>query len=103
MRKYQRRLDAIRREADKAIGQLVKELRAAYVVPYCDRYGVRFRSGMGTWAFFDDCAFMLRDTDGRGDGEGRKLPRRLCDVLNLETPVDCVSLGALMDDYTPKD
>lgn len=76
---------------DKAFYALAKRVRDEHVVPFCNRTGLRFKSGMGGWTFYR----------GPDDWPERKPPKRL-DAMLSEGHIDGYqALGSMMDDYTP--
>ena len=96
MNKLERKFDqlarALEREADKAMA----EARTKYVIPFCDRTGMRFIAGMGSWSFDKPGCESI------GSWNSEDLPKRLRDVLTVEYPIGRCDAGSLMADYTPK-
>ena len=94
-----RRADQIRARADRQTQALCDQIYARYVVPFCDRTGLHFSSGMGSWSF--------HHRDGRSMDEGSrdegmpKMPKRLLSYLIVEDPTSRNDLGSIMGSYTP--
>lgn len=95
MNKIERQLDRLARQFEREADKLIAEARQKYVIPFCDRTGLRFTAGMGSWSF----------DNGHGDYKNlpEELPKRLGDVLSAEYPLNrCNDVGSLMESYTPK-
>ena len=93
----QRELDKVRTAMERAEEAIIAKYRDKYVVPYCDKYQMRLRTGMGSWD--------LTDTRGRSWGdewEGRPTPKRVRDTLEAEVCSHDYGAGSMMEDYTPK-
>lgn len=100
----QKAVEALEREYERRVDQIAAEVRAKYVVPFCDKHGLRFRSGMGGYVF-DSQGQKTRDGfDVKyGDGAvfgGRDLPKRLKRVLETDVFHRRQCLGSFMQDYT---
>ncbi len=89
---------SIRAQEDTIIAQV----RAKYVIPYCDRYGLRFTAGMGSWSF-DNGKTGYYEIHIGGWSNPHELPKRIWDCLNRSLPSNPgQDLGSVMEDYTPK-
>ncbi len=79
----------------KEIEAIADVVRNKYVIPYCDRTGLRF-TGMGSWSF-DGKGKHIGDWDSKG-----QLPQRLDNLLHTGTVNTRTDLAMMMEDYTPK-
>jgi hypothetical protein len=72
----------------------VEQYRQKVLIPYCEKYGVRFMSGMGGW--------VAENQLGEKYGEyfERNFPRYVLDVLECSL-LSGQYAGSMMDDYTP--
>jgi hypothetical protein len=113
-------LDKLFRGYCDQVEALAMQVREQYVIPFCDKHGLRFVAGMGSWCFWDSKGTYLFEamehigddwsTDERGLGylhSGEETKRYRCKRMLhlLATPPDGFNgspLGSLMDDYTPK-
>lgn len=94
--------DKINRERDAALERLAAVVMEQHVKPFCDRLGVKFCSGMGSWNFegYETEPTPRRSARAMSDFDSADLPKTLADLLHL--PIDHFNdLAALMDDYTP--
>ena len=81
--KIANRLKRIERARDQALATLGRDVRDALVKPACKRYGLRFRSGNGTYAFFRKSDNRLIEQD-----DAKKLGMSLGRVFRaLDAPV----------------
>lgn len=90
---FQKALDQRAAVYDKDVALLINAAHAKHVVPYCDKKGYTFLSGMG--------GFSFHDSKGRYVDED-KLPKRLLVVLNADLLYGNNDAGALMPNYRPK-
>lgn len=49
--KLERQLEKLRARYERDAARVIAEAREKYVIPYCERHGLRFVGGMGTWCF----------------------------------------------------
>ena len=85
-------------EVDRLAAIVTRE----HVAPFCNRHGVRFVPGMGSWGFHGAAAEATARRPARAWGvwDYSELPARLADVLMADT-ITGQSLGSLGRDYTP--
>lgn len=100
MSKYTKALDAIAEQAGKQADALITQVRRELLIPYCDRTGLRFTAGMGSWSF-DKKGITYGSWDA--DFPPPRVPKRLYEFLQSGYPTnphynDC---GSMMLDYTP--
>ena len=100
MNQYIKQIEAISAEAEMKADGLIALVREKLLIPYCDRTGLRFTSGMGSWSF-DKKGVTYGDWDA--DFPPPKIPKTLYDFLTsgyVTNPQynDC---GSMMLDYTP--
>lgn len=91
----QHELDRLARQYDREVDEALKRARIKYIVPFCDKHGLRFNSGMGSWSF--------HDSEGRYDGDYGcvKIPKRVREVLECDL-VYRQDAGSMMTEYTTK-
>lgn len=77
--------------------QLIDAIRSKYVIPYCERTGMRFRAGNGSWSFDNGKGKYM----GEWRDASEDLPKRMYELLVTEVAVSRNDLGSLMADYTP--
>lgn len=100
MNQYIKALDAISDEAQKKADALIAHVRETLLIPYCNRTGLRFTAGMGSWSF-DKKGVTYGDWDE--DFPPPKISKTLYDFLKSGYPTnsnynDC---GSMMLDYAP--
>jgi len=49
----EKRLEALYAIYEEGVQVIADEVREKYLVPFCDKHGLRFVSGMGRWFFID--------------------------------------------------
>jgi len=82
----------------ETVDVLASFVRRTEVIPFCDKHGVQFRAGMGTWTLYDP-----KTQKSIWISTYRKNPEFVRLQKLLDTPVDGMDqyLGSLMKDYTP--
>lgn len=93
-RQVQVELARIRRAADEAVERLQERVRAENVGPFCERYGLRFTSGMGTHSFDNP------KTGRRYWPE--ELPKSLQAMLESDDVTSRNAIGDCMRGYIPE-
>jgi hypothetical protein len=99
IRDWQMIHEQVRKQAERALDELCEQLRAEFVVPYCDRRGYRFTAGLGSWSFDRPNGPPERRQIGGWNDE--LLPKTLREVLRMDYFTDNNDLGSMMEDYTP--
>lgn len=93
-------LDNTYREASKC---LIGAARTYILIPFCDRYGLKFEHGF----FYDKSSKTPIDYDKdtgypwSADGSIPALPLELLEVLNSSTLDNAQSIWITMESYTP--
>lgn len=93
------RAERIRVQAEKQVHALAEEIRARYVVPFCDRTGMNFSAGMGSWSFHDQKGRSIGTT--YADWGLKPLPKRLRAALEIDAPGFNQDIGSLIPSYFP--
>ena len=77
------------------VSAIAESVRGDEVVPFCDRYALTFKAGMGVWQIFN--------ADGISIREGSAYPGflRLEEILDTPVPGLEQDIGSLMSDYVP--
>lgn len=95
-------IENARDHVDEVISSHAAALRQVLIIPFCDKYKLSFRAGMGTYAFSDLETDVTVDSVSVVDGkfhpsnEDMKLVERL-----LETEVGSSPIFWAMTDYFP--
>lgn len=114
----ERRLEALFETYEAGVQAIADEVRAKYLIPFCDKHDLRFVAGMGSWVFIDRAGtYLFEATEYGGDdwniredpigflwsGEGttRYRCKRLLHLLNTCPAGYEQGLGSLMSDYRP--
>lgn len=96
----QRKLDKAQNAYEREVFKIAAEMRARYVVPFCQKHNLHFVTGMGTWIFFSKGRkrFCVSDV---WDLDTKRIPKR---VLAALTALDISGhdIGSLMQDYVPR-
>lgn len=99
--RYLSQVDAIRARTDAETDKVIDAVRADLLIPFCERTGLRFTSGMGSWSFDKRDRYGVRQYYGAGDAIPGRIPRMLIDFLGELSVVCNNDLGSLMQGYTP--
>lgn len=100
MSKYLKILEQIQADAIRKQDNLIAAVRAELLVPYCNRAGLRFTAGMGSWSFDKPNRYGSTDWFSYNEPPPR-IPKTLLAFLRQHA-IDCNNdLGSLMQDYTP--
>jgi len=81
-------VNALRRAYEAQLRRAAKEFRAKHLVPFCDRHGVVFISGMGAWSLF------LKTETTAGDDLTEARVRRRAKIPGAELRPILAALGA---------
>lgn len=93
---FEKQIDVIANRAALEIDRVIEDIRAKYVIPYCDKHNLHFVAGMGTWSFTKPMGYSV------GGWNADELPKRLRDALTIEYPLNKgQDIGSLMMDYKP--
>jgi len=46
-----KQVDAAEAAYSKALDSIADQFRKEYIIPFCDRYGLKFQAGNGSWSF----------------------------------------------------
>lgn len=98
MNRYMRQLETIRLAAERQEEALIESIRTDLLVPFCDRVGAKFTSGMGTWMFRRG---KSTQHSFEHDGPFWGMSRMLYTLLHAESAYCNNDLGSMMEDYTP--
>lgn len=90
---YEKILQRGQAQLEKLTDKVCDDVRREHLIPFCDKKGVKFVSGMGSWAFYDSRGEVLWN---------RQIPKRLLHLLEASTYSYHNSLGSFINDYTPK-
>lgn len=102
MTKFLQAIDRIRADADKRTEAVIASARLALLVPYCERTGMRFTAGMGTWSFdYWDRYGTHQFISDWDELKTKRIPRGLYNFLCELDVTSRNDLGAVMEDYTP--
>jgi phosphorylcholine metabolism protein LicD len=81
-----------------AMYNLANDIRNEVIVPFCDKHGLSFRSGMGTW-ILEGHGKVYASWD---EDVHRFMPKKLYEALTIPWHLGArQDLGALIQDYTP--
>lgn len=86
-----------------AMGDLAESIRQDLVIPFCERTGMRFCAGMGSWDF-NGKGKSFAGWQERAELRARhRLGARLYDALTIEWGVGSgrQDVGSLIASYTP--
>lgn len=100
MNKYLSTLEAIAERVDREQDALIAAVRNDLLVPFCNRTGMRFTAGMGSWSFDKLDRYGFRQYLHFGDPIPG-IPKTLSDFLHKDALLSRNDLGSLMQDYTP--
>lgn len=53
MVKFKKKIEAINARYNHEASLIVKQIKDEYILPYCLKHNVSFRTGMGTYTFFE--------------------------------------------------
>lgn len=73
MQKFQKQIDRINTRYDYEKDKIVNQIQDEYIIPYCNKHKLQFRSGMGSWVFFK-----------HGTDQIHEPSKRIEELLNLE-------------------
>lgn len=79
------------------VDRLAEVVRQAYIIPFCNKHGVKFVSGMGGWSFHG------RKANGKAwaNYDNAGLPKRMASALARDLLNRANDLGSMTRDYTP--
>lgn len=79
------------------VDRLTEIVRQAHIIPFCNKHGVKFVSGMGGWSFHG------RKANGKAwaNYDNADLPKRMASALLQELLNRANDLGSMTRDYTP--
>lgn len=92
-------IDKIEHRAAAEVDKVIEQARLDLIIPYCNRYGMRFTAGMGSWSF-DKKGQYLGDWLDRADFP--RMSNALWEFLRAPYPFNRMNdLGSMTPDYTP--
>jgi hypothetical protein len=92
------------------VDQYLAFLRDKYLIPFCDKYGIQFLAGNGTWLLStyttEDDQWMQIDADGVGYTAEYFSEAAMADIKEIAQLLRCMyidgdEIGPIMKDYTP--
>lgn len=97
--KLQRDLDRLAILYGHSTDFLLEAARAEYLIPFCDKHGLKFCPGNGTWAFLLN-GKLYAGSQMWSNTSLDKIPKPLLAVLECEIPPTRNHAGSLMREYT---
>lgn len=90
---------AIEKQADQQLTELAAKVRQEVIIPYCDKYKLRFIQGNGTYSIDDSHGNDL-ETDHSCDYYGqRNVPKHIVEKLEMECRGLSFPLFSYMQNY----
>jgi len=92
-------LDVIASDCEQRVTVLLDSIRRELVIPFCERKGMKFSAGMGSWDFHTkDHRKVMSPIERNG------LPFIIFNTLRLEYPLNPTvqDIGSMMQGYTPR-
>jgi hypothetical protein len=109
--KYTDEIERIREAAETAQDVVIAKVRVELLIPFCERTGLRFTAGNGTWSFDKRDKYGVQQHYGTDDVDlyrkrgplltAFKMPLTLAQFLQENHVGSLNDLGSLMEDYTP--
>jgi hypothetical protein len=83
---------------DRAVTRAARRLTRDHVRPFCDKHGLDFVAGMGSWSFHREGDHDAQINHNDSYGNMPTLPKRLEALLSIEV-YGGQSLGSVAPDY----
>lgn len=100
MNKYEKALDELYHRTRCEEERIVAQVRQELLIPYCNRTGLRFRGGSGSWSFDKWCRDGWRRVYSMYETPPR-IPKALLWFMRTESILYRTDLGEGMENYTP--
>lgn len=101
MNKYLKRHEELRDRWTTQENALIDAIQHDLLIPFCNRTGLRFTAGMGTWSFDKPNRWNTGKDWYGSDHKPPGISKTLYDLLREGSACRLNDLGSLMQDYTP--